>query len=51
MHDYWQQTISLQFQVHANGNVLHDHGYWANPRFVINPSDLQTSPDRLTVSQ
>lgn len=35
MDDYWQQTILLQFQVHANENLLHDHGYWANPRFVI----------------
>jgi len=35
MDEYWQQTISLQFQVYANNNLLHDHGYWANPRFVI----------------
>jgi hypothetical protein len=39
MNEYWQQTVSLQFQVHANSNLLHDHGYWANPRFVVDNPD------------
>jgi hypothetical protein len=39
MDDFWGQTVLLQFQVHANGNLLHDHGYWANPRFVVDNLD------------
>jgi hypothetical protein len=39
MDDFWGQTVLLQFQVHANGNLLHDHGYWANPRFVVDNPD------------
>ncbi len=39
MDKYWQQTITVQFQVHANNNLLHDHGYWANPRFITSSPD------------
>jgi hypothetical protein len=39
MDAYWGQTVLLQFQVYANANLLHDHGYWANPRFVTSAVD------------
>jgi hypothetical protein len=39
MEEYWGQTILLQFQVHADANLLHDHGYWANPRFIVDNPD------------
>lgn len=34
MSDYWGQTGRMQLQVSANGNLIHDHGYWMIPRFV-----------------
>ncbi len=38
MKDYWGQEIELRFETAANNNVLHDHAYWANPRFTIGQS-------------
>jgi hypothetical protein len=35
MDGFAGQSVLLQFQVEANANLLHDHGYWANPRFVV----------------
>jgi hypothetical protein len=39
MDDYWKQTILLQFQIQANTRLMHDRGYWANPRLVVDTSD------------
>jgi hypothetical protein len=32
---YWEQPVKLRLEVFARANNLHDYGYWANPRFVI----------------
>jgi hypothetical protein len=37
MSDYWGKTIELRFETGSGGNIIHDHGYWANPRFTIDP--------------
>jgi hypothetical protein len=31
---FWGQSGRMQFQVSANGNLIHDHAYWSIPRFV-----------------
>lgn len=31
------RPIRVQLQVQAGQNALHDHGYWANPRFIKAP--------------
>jgi hypothetical protein len=33
--EYWGRPVRLRLQVFAGNNSLHDWGYWANPRFVI----------------
>jgi len=38
MGDYWGETIDLYLEVFAGNNLLHDHGFWANPRFVVDNS-------------
>ena len=35
MERYWGQPVKLRLEVFAGANDLHDYGYWANPRFVI----------------
>jgi hypothetical protein len=32
---YWGQTVKMYFEVAAGANALHDYGYWANPRLVV----------------
>ena len=29
------KDIELRFETAAGGNIIHDHGYWANPRFTV----------------
>jgi hypothetical protein len=35
LQPYWNQAVVLRLEVSAGKNALHDQGYWANPRFVI----------------
>ena len=35
MSDYAGKDIELRFETAAGGNIIHDHGYWANPRFTV----------------
>jgi hypothetical protein len=38
MKDFWGQEIELRFETAAKYSLIHDHGYWANPRFTIDLS-------------
>jgi hypothetical protein len=35
MNKYWGVDVEIRLEVAAGENLIHDHGYWANPRFVI----------------
>ena len=35
IQNYWGVNAEIRLEVAAGGNLIHDHGYWANPRFVI----------------